>query len=536
MAAALMRPGMPAAMDINDLHVSLGYAHERLIREAARQMKIKVTGPLSFSDGCAVGKGIRKAISTTTSSTASRPLQRLFADLTGPLPPSAGGTTYCLALVDDNQLRIVKFIPNKQTTTVTNALREMFVSVHPLRDVHGDFQFLLTDNGTELVNASVSDLFLEFGITRELTSPDGGQKRNGKVERRIGLVREGGRAVVTEASLLFPDLQFPRVACDYNRIWSEAWGWMSSCINTRPRLDKPPDHPPRQRSSASTSALHHAGYSPRPHPAKIAPKGERCFYVNPGDYHSCDCSKVLFAFGAVGYTTGAVWGYRRRPFVGLLPTYNGGAICTGRGDGPGGGGDGGDFSRRGDGNGGFSECPVAGPSTASARAPSPAPMAAGATAAGMAAATPRAAFAGAVEHTRGGSVFPPLSVLPPAPAPPPSPVPPLAPHLQRQHDRYHVTPAVTRAPARQAVAGGAARGLPGALALLSMEEDIAASLAAHPLQDELPLPNGPARDLETPATYARAHAGQHSAIWGAAEKRGMDGLVGSGTLEPAEGL
>ncbi|CBN77314.1 conserved unknown protein [Ectocarpus siliculosus] len=54
--------------------------------------------------------------------------------------------------------------------------------------------------------------------------------------------------------------------------------------------------------------------------------------------------------------------------------------------------------------------------------------------------------------------------------------------MKRQHDRYQVTPAVSRARARQAVAGGAARGLPGALALLSMEEDIAASLAVHPLQ------------------------------------------------------
>ncbi|CAB1115846.1 unnamed protein product [Ectocarpus sp. CCAP 1310/34] len=164
-----------------------------------------------------------------------------------------------------------------------------------------------------------------------------------------------------------------------------------------------------------------------------------------------------------------------------------------------------------------------------------------AAAAGVEAPAPRAAattaFAGAVEHTSGGSVFPRLSVLPPALAPaPPSSVPPLAPHLQRQRDRYQVTPALTRAHARQAVAGGAARGLPGTLALFSMEEDIVASLDAHPLQEEPPLPNGPAHDLETPATSARAYAGPHSAIWGAAEKRGMDGLVRTGMFEPAGGL
>ncbi|CAB1118606.1 unnamed protein product [Ectocarpus sp. CCAP 1310/34] len=32
--------------------------------------------------------------------------------------------------------------------------------------------------------------------------------------------------------------------------------------------------------------------------------------------------------------------------------------------------------------------------------------------------------------------------------------------------------------------------------------------------------------LETPATYAQAHAGRHSAAWGATEKREMDGWLG----------
>ena len=78
--------------------------------------------------------------------------------------------------------------------------------------------------------------------------------------------------------------------------------------------------------------------------------------------------------------------------------------------------------------------------------------------------------------------------------------------------------------------------MPGALALLAWEEDVAASLAASPFPDEPPLPAGPARDLETPATYAQAHAGEHSAIWTGAEKREMDGLVGAGTFEPAGAL
>ncbi|CAB1105085.1 unnamed protein product [Ectocarpus sp. CCAP 1310/34] len=409
--------------------------------------------------------------------------------------------------VDDNtNYGIVKFLPDKQTTTVTKALREIFVSLCPPRGVHRDFQFLRTNNGTELVNASVSNLLLEFGITQEMTSPDGGQKRDGKVERRIGLVREGGRAAFTEASLLFPDLQFPRVACDCNRIWPEAWSWMSSCINTLPRLDKSPDRfcpyemlhgkrPLRQPLPFLMPGIHHARI-----PAKIAPKGERCFYLNPGDYHSRDCYKVIFPSGAVGYPTDVVWGYRRKPFVGIVPTYNGGAIAASAGAAA---------ARTASGAATAEAASARSPSpvatsagaaaarttsrvaatltasraatagAASARSRSPVAASAGATAADVEAPAPTEAaapaFVGAVEYTSGGSVFPPLTIVPPTPAPaPPSSVPPLAPHLQRQRDRYQVTPALTRERARQAVAGGAARGLPGALALLSMEEDIIA--------------------------------------------------------------
>ncbi|CAB1100204.1 unnamed protein product [Ectocarpus sp. CCAP 1310/34] len=404
MAAALMRPDMPAALDINDLHIAVGHAHERMVREAARQMRIRVTGSLSFCDGCAVGKDIRKAFSTTTTSTASRPLQRLFADLTGQLPASTGGATYYLVLVDDyTNDGITKLMPNKQAKNLTKTLRKILVYLHSPRTVHGDFQFRRTDNGTELVNASVSDLLLEFGIARKLTSLEGGHRRYGKVERRIGLVREGGIS------------------------------------------------------------------------AKIEPKVSRCFYLSPGDSHSLDCSKVIFPTGIAGYTTGVVRGNRRQAFVGLLPTYNGGVVSVSA---------------------------VAAPPGAAVPAPASASTTPTATAAAAtAAATAAARTASAREHPSEGSVYPPLSAFPPVPpapsASPLSPVPAAAPHLQRQQDRHQATQAATRARARQVIAGGAAPGMPGALALLASEEDVTASLAAPSFPDEPPLPVEPACDLES---------------------------------------
>ncbi|CAM9278534.1 unnamed protein product, partial [Ectocarpus sp. 12 AP-2014] len=124
-------------------------------------------------------------------------------------------------------------------------------------------------------------------------------------------------------------------------------------------------------------------------------------------------------------------------------------------------------------------------------------------------------------------LFPLSPPLPCSPWPPP-------PHILQgsRTDRYQATPTVTRA-----IAGGTPRGMPSALVLLWVEEDVAGtSLVAQPFPDEPPLPDGPARNLETPATHTQAHAGWHSAAWGAAEKRETNGLVAVGTFEPAGGL
>ena len=65
-AAAVLRPGRQRWIDANDLHCSLGHSHDAIVSEIARQMGIKVTERLGYCDGCAVGKGIRKAVVKST--------------------------------------------------------------------------------------------------------------------------------------------------------------------------------------------------------------------------------------------------------------------------------------------------------------------------------------------------------------------------------------------------------------------------------------------------------------------------------------
>ena len=103
-----------------------------------------------------------------------------------------------------------------------------------------------------------------------------------------------------------------------------------------------------------------------------------------------------------------------------------------------------------------------------------------------------------------------------------------------QSRRHGVIPAVTRSAARTQQGVG---DQPGAFAVLFAKESIGAAIAtsAAPHSDSLELSTCPACDLETPDTYAQAHAGPHSKIWRAAEDKEFGGLRAVGTFKELGG-
>ena len=56
MVAAMMRPGPPASMNVNDFHNSLGHANVKAMYETAKQVGIKLAGIQEYCDGCAAAK------------------------------------------------------------------------------------------------------------------------------------------------------------------------------------------------------------------------------------------------------------------------------------------------------------------------------------------------------------------------------------------------------------------------------------------------------------------------------------------------
>ena len=107
-------------------------------------------------------------------------------------------------------------------STVTQAFRAFFAAIKPLIAVHGPVGSLHTDNGLDFVNDDFEDMLTKLNIKRELTPVDGA-KRNGRVERKLALITEGARAARLEFPRHFPDLQFPRKALIWGKMWPETF-------------------------------------------------------------------------------------------------------------------------------------------------------------------------------------------------------------------------------------------------------------------------------------------------------------------------
>ena len=167
-----------------------------------------MTGTLVPCSECAAAKGIRRSVSRSTARRATKPLELLYGDLSGVMSASTEGSVYCFFIVDCySNLGWPIFLKDKSADTVTHAFRAFLAAIKPLREKHGERGALRTDNGTEFVNEPFANLLVQYGIRREFTSVDG-PKRNGRVERRIALVKEGARAAWLGFPRLFPDVRF----------------------------------------------------------------------------------------------------------------------------------------------------------------------------------------------------------------------------------------------------------------------------------------------------------------------------------------
>ena len=126
MVAAMMRPGAPSSMSVNDFHNSLGHANVKALYKTAKQMGIKLTGIQEYCDGCAAAKAIKRAVPKVVDSyrKSSHPFQRIFMDLAGGYLKSTDGAKYLMQLVDDyTNFGWTVFLGDKSDPTAVRAFR-----------------------------------------------------------------------------------------------------------------------------------------------------------------------------------------------------------------------------------------------------------------------------------------------------------------------------------------------------------------------------------------------------------------------------
>ncbi|CAB1096622.1 unnamed protein product [Ectocarpus sp. CCAP 1310/34] len=310
MVAVMLRPGTQSSIDYNALHCSLGHANSKTLYETARQMGIKVTGTPEYCDGCAESKAIQRSVPKVISPSrrTTRPLERVAMDLAGPFGQSSGGAKYYVMQILDHHTNYgwICFLREKSSTNVVAAFRAWYASIKSLVATHGGLGCVLIDNGTEWVNAEFRGLLAELNITRELTAVDG-PKSNGRVERRIALVMEGGKAAFLEFPKLFPGVMFPTKALSFRAIWPEAFAWMNDSLNIAAEVSKEDKRCPEvklygRRRIRVLLPFMMPGFRHRHRPSTMHSKGERCFYLNSGQDHSSTTYKISTPTGVPTYS------------------------------------------------------------------------------------------------------------------------------------------------------------------------------------------------------------------------------------------
>ena len=151
-----------------------------------------------------MGKGLRKTIPSTTTSRATRKVQRVFVDLSGKKAvASINGSRYAMIVRDDfTRYSWLYFLRHKSDAS---AKFEQFLS-----DVrgHGDVECVRSDNGGEFTSRAFTSICNRHRIKQEFTTADSAMY-NGVAERGLGIIETTAMAGRIEAPLLFPGANVP---------------------------------------------------------------------------------------------------------------------------------------------------------------------------------------------------------------------------------------------------------------------------------------------------------------------------------------
>jgi len=161
-------------------HAGIG----RTIRKIKRQfnwpgLKSDVKNYIKNCESCQKNKVTNRKIKQpmVITTTSSKPFEKIFLDIVGPLVTTVSGNTYILTMQDDlTKYSLGVPIPNHTANTVAEAFVVHFVCIHGIPET------ILTDQGTDFLSKTFAEVCKLLKINKINTSPYHPQS-NGSLER-----------------------------------------------------------------------------------------------------------------------------------------------------------------------------------------------------------------------------------------------------------------------------------------------------------------------------------------------------------------
>ncbi|KAF5094301.1 hypothetical protein DV451_005044 [Geotrichum candidum] len=194
-----------AAVPASVWHQRLGHASESSLKRLAGPLKIS-PGEISKACShpsctvCVQGKSTIRPL-TLSKSRASRPLELLHTDVSGPKNvPNIDGSLYFVTIIDDySRFAHVSLVANKSDTQT--CLRQFILDAEAAFSGQGfKVQKIRSDNGGEYSSHVLAEFLSERGIEHNFTVPYKPQQ-NGRAERLNRTLQDKARCLLIQSKL-----------------------------------------------------------------------------------------------------------------------------------------------------------------------------------------------------------------------------------------------------------------------------------------------------------------------------------------------
>lgn len=202
-----------AGVSLHRWHERFGHADYQMMKDLQKYvsgMKITSMTTPEVCDPCRMGKSRRQPFPKETTSRATKPGERIFVDIQGPLPAvSRQGNRHVIMWVDDaTRFKFVYFM--KRKSDAPKALKQFLIDCNHSDDIAS--MIIRSDEAPELTDGEFSSICEERGIQREETCADSPQQ-NGVAERSLATVTSDIRSLLVWSQLPF---SFWEDALDYD--------------------------------------------------------------------------------------------------------------------------------------------------------------------------------------------------------------------------------------------------------------------------------------------------------------------------------